>query len=74
MIVDLSSYQGVGITTDYQVEFTALGVPVIGGNDRVRLTATSGAIRDVYVVANTGAVVVDLIQYGTGCTCEVCGH
>jgi hypothetical protein len=30
----------------------------------------------VYVVDQTGAVVVDLIQMGTGCSCELClkGH
>lgn len=72
MVVNLADFQGVVITTNYRVEFNARGEPTTGADSRVRLTASSGAIRDVYVVDRTGAVVVDLIQYGTGCRCDLC--
>jgi len=72
MNFDLDEFEGVTISTTYQVEFDSNGIPVIGGDGRVRLTAASGAIRDVYVVDRTGAVVIDLIEYGTGCSCELC--
>ncbi len=72
LVEDLSKYPGVVITTAYQVEFEpTVGRPTMGGDQRVRFTATSGAIRDVYVVDQTGAVVVDLIQVGTGCSCDL---
>lgn len=73
MVVDISDFAGVSITTDRQIEFDPTGTPVMGGDARVRLAATSGAIRDVYVIKNTGAVIVDLVEYGTGCSCELCG-
>lgn len=72
MIDDLSKFPGVSITTNYEVRFDSKGRPTMGADDRVRLTATSGAIRDVYVVDQTGAVVVDLIGVGTGCGCTLC--
>jgi len=72
LIVSLEDFEGVTIATDYEVEFDSTGTPIVGGDDRVRLAATSGAIRDVYVVEKTGAVVIDLIEYGTGCNCELC--
>ncbi len=73
LVEDLVKYPGVTITTNYQVEFDPrLGVPTVGGDQSVRFTATSGATRDVYVVDQTGAVVVDLIQRGTGCSCDIC--
>lgn len=72
LVEDLTDFEGIAITTDYRVEFDSTGQPVIGGDGRVRLTAGSGAVRDVYVVDKTGAVVVDLIEYGTGCNCKLC--
>jgi len=74
-VEDLSKYPGVTITTAYQVEFEpTVGRPTMGGDHRVRFTASSGAIRDVYVVDQTGAVVVDLIERGTGCSCDLCSN
>ena len=72
LIENLSKFPGVKITTSYQVEFNPVGTPTMGGDGRVRFTSSSGAIRDVYVVNNTGAVIIDLIQEGTGCSCELC--
>lgn len=69
---DLSKFTGVYIQGDYQVEFNTLGKPVIGGDSYVRLNADGGAVRDVYIVADTGAVVIDIINYGSGCSCTVC--
>ena len=72
LIVDVEAFEGVYIDNNYQVEFNSMGEPVMGGDDRVRLASTSGAIRDVYVIDKTGAVIIDLIEYGTGCSCELC--
>lgn len=72
LVEDLEKYPGVAISTDYQAEFDGYGVPTMGYDRRVRFVADSGAIRDVYVVDKTGAVVVDLIQAGTGCSCTLC--
>jgi prepilin-type N-terminal cleavage/methylation domain-containing protein len=59
LIDNLSRYPGVQITTTYQVEFNPRGVPVTGGGGSTRFTAASGAIRDINVAANTGAVELD---------------
>lgn len=72
LVVTLEDFDGVIVASDHQFEFDKTGTPVLGGDSRVRLVATSGAIRDVYVVENTGAVVIDLIEYGTGCRCDLC--
>ena len=71
-VVDISAFEGIYIGNNYQVEFNSRGEPVMGGGSRVRLATTSGAIRDVYVIDKTGAVVIDLIEYGTSCQCELC--
>ena len=72
MIEDFSRFPGVHIDDDYQVEFDSIGKPTIGGDGWARFVATSGAIRDVYVIDQTGAVTFELIQLGTGCSCELC--
>jgi len=69
---NFANLPGVSIVNNYQVAFNGKGVPISGADGRLRLMATSGAIRDVYVVDKTGAVVVDFIQAGTGCNCELC--
>lgn len=72
LIEDFHDFPGVAISTNYQVQFDPMGRPTMGADSRMRLTASSGAIRDVYVIDQTGAVIVDLIQRGTGCHCEIC--
>lgn len=72
LVVNLAEFQGVTVSTNYQVEFSPVGEPIMGGDGRVRLTSSSGATRDVYVVDKTGAVIIDLIGYGTGCQCKLC--
>jgi Tfp pilus assembly protein FimT len=72
LIEDFSKYPGVSIQTARQIEFNSSGIPVMGADQRIRLLADSGATRDVYVVDKTGAVIVDLINYGSGCSCELC--
>lgn len=72
MVIELDDFQGVALSTSTQIEFDKTGIPVMGADERIRLTASSGAIRDVYVVDKTGAVVIDLIEYGTGCSCNLC--
>ena len=72
MVETFDNFPGVSVAASYRIEFNGKGVPTIGGDERIRLAATSGALRDVYVVDQTGAVVVDFIQAGTGCNCELC--
>ena len=67
LVVDLSDFDGVTIGTNYQVEFNDAGKTVMGGDGKVRLKSSSGAIRDIYVIEKSSAVVVDLIEYGSGC-------
>lgn len=71
LTVSMATYQGVALNTTDRVEFDPTGTPVMGGDHRIRMTATSGSIRDIYVVDKTGAVVIDLIEYGTGCACNI---
>lgn len=61
MIENFDQFPGVSIAADYQVEFNTSGVPIVGGNQGVRLTALSGGIREIYVTGTTGAVVINII-------------
>lgn len=77
LVVDLGNFEGVVISNNYQVEFDSIGKPIMGGstnadNGYVQLNAASGATRRVYVIDQTGAVVVDFISTGSGCSCELC--
>ncbi len=72
LVEDMSDFPGVSISNNYEVRFDSVGRPTIGADRRVRFTATSGAIRDVYVIDQTGAVVNDLIERGVGCSCDIC--
>jgi hypothetical protein len=69
---DLSHFGSITLGSSYQVEFDRLGRPVIGGGGDVTVVADGGASRKIYVIENTGAVVVDVLNYGSGCSCEVC--
>lgn len=60
LVEDLSKYPGVTITTNYQVEFEpTVGRPTMGGGQGVRFSSSGGTIRDISVVGQTGAVVID---------------
>ncbi len=72
MVDDLSKFPGVSISGSKQFEFNSIGKPVIGGGDHMTLSASSGAVRDIYVIDETGAVIVDIFQTGGGCGCEFC--
>ncbi len=72
LVEQFANFPGVSLATNYQVEFDANGKPTMGADQRARFSSYSGALRDVYVIDQTGAVVVDLIQAGTGCSCELC--
>ncbi|MFA5187264.1 MAG: type II secretion system protein [Patescibacteria group bacterium] len=72
MVRDLSAFGGVAIDNGYQVEFNGLGKPVIGGGGDVKVVTSDGASRRIYVIENTGAVVVDVLDQGAGCGCRVC--
>lgn len=72
MVEDPAQFGSVNINNSYQVEFNGLGKPTVGGGGNVEVVSDSGAIRRIEVIANTGAVVVDPLDYGTGCTCRLC--
>lgn len=66
MIENFAKYPGVQVSSNFQVQFDASGRPVMGGNQRATLM-TGGAVRDIYIVDRTGAVVIDITQGGSGC-------
>jgi len=74
MIEDPSVFGQVKVANNYNVEFDSLGRPVIGGGGNIEVLADSGASRMIYVVNNTGAVVVAPPQYGSGCSCRMCSE
>ncbi len=74
MVEDLQQFGGVALGESYRVEFDKVGAPVLGGGGDVSVIADSGAIRRIYVIENTGAVVVDVLDYGSGCSCEMCAE
>ena len=74
MIEDLTHFGSVTLNNDYRVEFDSLGRPTTGGGGHVTLITNNGATRKIYVIANTGAVIVDVLDYGSGCSCEMCAE
>lgn len=53
-------YEGVTIDSKYQVEFDALGNPVIGGGGSVTISASGSApVRVISVATNTGRVSIN---------------
>lgn len=74
MVEDMVNFGDVQIVNNYQVEFDTLGKPTVGGGGNVEVLAGSGAWRRVYIIKNTGAVVVDVLDYGAGCGCRIYGE
>ena len=72
MIENTEEFGGIQVATNYQVEFNRYGSPVMGGGGNLEVVSDSGAARRIYVIDNTGAVVVDILDYGGGCGCRVC--
>lgn len=72
MVKDVSNFGNISIANDYQVEFDTMGRPAVGGGGSVDIVADSGARRRIYVIDNTGAVVLDVVDEGVGCTCRIC--
>ena len=72
MVEDMQEFGDIEVVTNYQVEFNTLGTPTIGGGGNVEVMADTGAMRIIYVIDNTGAVVVDVLNYGSGCGCWLC--
>jgi len=72
MVEDLEEYGDIDIGNSYTVEFNKVGKPTTGGGGNVEVVADSGAARKIYVIDNTGAVVVDILDYGSGCGCRIC--
>lgn len=74
MIESLSSFGDLSINNNYRVEFDKFGAPTLGGGGNVEILADSGARRRVYVIDTTGAVIVDVLDYGSGCSCGLCNE
>jgi prepilin-type N-terminal cleavage/methylation domain-containing protein len=74
MVEDFTHFGTVTANDNYRVEFDSLGRPTMGGGGHITLITDNGATRRIYVIANTGAVVVDVLDYGSGCSCEMCGE
>ncbi|MBT3182324.1 MAG: type II secretion system protein [Deltaproteobacteria bacterium] len=72
MVEDLEEYGDITIGSNYTVEFNKVGKPTTGGGGNVEVVADSGAARTIYVIENTGAVIVDILDYGSGCGCHIC--
>lgn len=72
MVEDPTQFGNIYIGNSFQVEFDKVGRPTIGGGGNVEVIADSGASRRIYVIDSTGAVIVDVLDYGSGCTCELC--
>lgn len=71
MVESSADFGNIAISTNYRVEFDKLGKPVVGGGGNVEITADSGARRRIYVIENTGAVIVDVLDYGSSCSCRL---
>ncbi len=71
MVESGADFGDIGIANSYRVEFNKLGAPLVGGGGNVEVVADNGARRRVYVIENTGAVLVDVLDYGSGCTCRM---
>ena len=74
MVVNLSEFGDVAIGNAYQVEYDKVGKPTMGGGGDVTVCSDSGASRRIYVIENTGSVVVDVLDYGSSCSCRLCGR
>lgn len=74
MIENLDSFGDLSINNNYRVEFDKFGKPTLGGGGNVEILADSGARRRVYVIDTTGAVIVDVLDYGSGCSCGLCNE
>lgn len=70
---NLQNYRGVSFNSNHQVEFDLWGKPLRGGNQALTLVSDSGRTKELYVIANTGAVEERLLRPGRGgCSCKVC--
>ena len=72
MIEDVGQFGNVRLGNSFTVEFDKVGRPTIGGGGNVEVIADSGAMRRIYVIENTGAVIVDVLGYGSSCSCRMC--
>lgn len=72
MIENLQRFSSVQVNNNFHVEFNPIGKPVIGGGGYVEIISDSGSWRRIFVETNTGAVIVDVLNYGATCGCKVC--
>ncbi|MFH0799886.1 MAG: prepilin-type N-terminal cleavage/methylation domain-containing protein [Pseudomonadota bacterium] len=73
MVVNPVQFGNVWIGNGFQVEFDKMGRPILGGGGSVEIIAESGAKRRIHVVKDSGAVIVDILGYGSGCSCRMRG-
>ncbi|HPW45605.1 MAG TPA: hypothetical protein PKU96_04460 [bacterium] len=72
MVENVSDFGSIALANNFQVEFNKLGKPTMGGGGNIEVLADSGARRRIYVIENTGAVLIDILDYGTSCSCRMC--
>lgn len=72
MVGDVGQFGSIWVGNAYQVEFDKEGHPSMGGGGYVEILAENGASRRIFVIKDTGAVVVDVLGYGSGCGCRTC--
>lgn len=72
MIEDVTHFGSVALNNTFQVEFDRLGRPTIGGGGYEEVISESGASRRIYIIDNTGSVLVDVLNLGSGCRCDLC--
>ena len=69
---DFSKYQNVVILNNLTVQFDRYGRPIQGGDGRVELQSEQGDRKDVYIVEESGLVIIDMQGAGAGCQCKLC--
>ncbi|MFH1830847.1 MAG: hypothetical protein ABH871_08760 [Pseudomonadota bacterium] len=72
MIKDMEGFGDVAINITLNVKFDKAGKPIEGGGQSVEIVSPSGAARRIYIIDNTGSVVVDVLGYSDSCSCRVC--
>lgn len=73
MVEDMPQFGNVWLANSLQVDFNKMGKPM-GGGGYIEVTTDTGAMRRIWIIDNTGAVIVDVIGQGQGCNCSMCAE
>lgn len=72
MIEDMAQFGRVWLANSLRIEFNKMGKPTTGGG-YIEVSTDTGATRRIWVIDNTGTVIVDVLGHGQGCSCRMCG-